>query len=205
MTALWITAAAVGFLLLLLLLPVSVHLRLDEQFSLRVRYAGIPVYSYPGKPGREKKKKKEKKSAKLGEAPAAKENYFQKLRRERGWTGAVRQLCRIAGLLLRKLRWFVRRLKFRAFRFRLVVATADAAETAVDYGIVCSAVYPVLTGLFTLTDCKAKQIDISADFDHTNPQLEFSFSVGTRLLTALIAVLSGFRELKKIKDVELHE
>lgn len=205
MTALWIILSVVAFLLLLLLLPVSVRLSLEEGFTAKVCYAGIPVYSSDRQ---EKSQNRGMESPKENETSLQRrktENFFEKLRREKGFQGAVRYLARICGIMLKKLAWFVKRLKLRGFRLNITVATEDAARTAIEYGLLCTAVYPVLTLLFSLTGCRAKQIDISTDFNVKSPELQFYISVRTQLMIALIAAVSGFREYQKIKDVNLHE
>ena len=105
-------------------------------------------------------------------------------------------------LLLKKLWWVVKKFKFRRFYLNLSVATNDAASTAINYGKICSAVYPIISFLETNADFKAKEINISADFDKSDSEFKISTSVTTRLFFWLVAAISALFEFLKIQRKE---
>ena len=116
--------------------------------------------------------------------------------------GTVRYFSEILILLLKKLWWVVKHFKFRKFRLNLNVATHDAANTAINYGKICSAVYPVISFLETNADFKAKEVNIKADFDKSDSRFQISTSVTTRVFFWLVAAIASLFEFLKLQRKE---
>ena len=57
------------------------------------------------------------------------------------------------------------------------VATDDAANTAIQYGAVCTAAYPLLSFFNTLANVQYKEIDIKSDFESKTPEFNFSLII----------------------------
>lgn len=204
MTALWILFGIFLFLLLMLLLPITVFFSYKKEVEWKVCFAGIKIISSD-------KKQTDKSSEKKSEESKPKEKkdkflteYFSKLKAEHGFEGAVKYCASLAGIIIRKLVLFIKRLKFRKFILLMSIASDDAAKTAVTYGGICSAVYPVLSFLTANADFKSKQIDIFADFNSEESAAELSIIVRTMLFTALITAVLAFKEYRKLtKESEL--
>ena len=96
----------------------------------------------------------------------------------------------------------IKRFKFRHFCLDLTVASQDSADTAIEYGGICCAVYPVLSLLESTADFKMKQINIDADFNKTQPEFQISFSVTTRLIYWITAAISAITEYYKLQRRE---
>ncbi|MBQ9355373.1 MAG: DUF2953 domain-containing protein [Clostridia bacterium] len=210
MTALFIILGIIVFILLLLFLPISVFLSVKDDFKVIVRFSGIKVFD-SSKP---KKEKKEKTKPQDTENETQKEqkkenklvNTFKNKKEESGIVGAVRYFGEIVKIILGKLVWFLKKLKFDHIRLNLSVSSEDAADTAIMYGTVCTALYPILSLITSNASVKYKEINISADFNKTAIILDLSFCVKLRLIYALVALIKGYFEYRKfIKEEDKNE
>ena len=149
----------------------------------------------------EKEEKEENKESPKEKKP----NFFKKVYDKLGFADSIRYFAGLLKLLLKKIGWILKKIKVRNLKFRMAVAASDAAQTAILYGEVCSVVYPVLSMLMSVIDCKVKKIDVSADFVHSSPSFSVSFAVKAKPIQLIIAVLTGLWEYKKYKGVNFNE
>ena len=191
---LWILAAIILLLLLLLILPIAVKLEYKDEFKARVKYCFIPVFSTDKVKAEPNTTEQEKKTPKK-----KKPNIFKSIYKEKGLMGSVKYFAGLAEILINRLKYVLKHIIFRDIRFLLTVASADAAQTAINYGAVCSAVYPLFSSLFCVADCKAESIDVSADFNSEASKIEFSFEVRTLPIFLIIATITALFEYKKYK------
>lgn len=197
MIALIIVLSILLVLIILCILPITVELSLKDSFDLRIKYAGITVFD-------KNKKTSEKRESQPSEAKkeSPKENFFKKTCEEKGLIGAFKYFASLCGIVIKKALWVVKRLKFRHFKLDLTVCSDNAAKTAIEYGGVCSAVYPVITFLVTNLNFKPEQVNISTDFDKTNPELQISFAVTARLWHFVVVLLTALSEYLKLQRKE---
>lgn len=195
---LYVTAALAALVLLLLLLPFSVKLKLrDEKFSAKLYYSGIKVYD-TDKPPKKKKKSKQKETFE-DEASPKKESFIVKLKNERGFKGAVEYLVSVIKIVLTVLKGILKHIKITQTVLKISVASFDAAETAVTYGAVCSAVYPCMALIENNMKFKAQKIDISSDFSGEESRIYLSCKIKANLLTAVVFEILKPKNFKKIK------
>ena len=201
--ALIVLGAIIALLLVLLFLPLSIDLTFAKELRFKIKYFGIIIFDSEKnvklkKAKRAKSVVKEKSEGKEDK----KENFLKKTYKQKGLLGTITYFSKILMLLLKKLWWVVKKFKFRRFYLNLSVATNDAASTAINYGKICSAVYPIISFLETNADFKAKEINISADFDKSDSEFKISTSVTTRLFFWLVAAISALFEFLKIQRKE---
>lgn len=199
---LFIFLALICLILLLLLLPFKVSFAYENKPFFCVGFAGIKIYDS------RRVKDKKNQGGGGGNPPAEQKkqpNAFEKAKERLGLSGAVRYYTELLKAAAERLKKFLRHLHFREFKMRLSVGTGDAAETACVYGAVCAAVYPALNGLISLSRCKAKSVDISADFDNAGINFAISFAVSSQLIFLLTAAAAGFCEYKRIRKVSFDE
>ncbi len=186
----------------LLFLPVALDLAYKQKFVLKLKISGITIFDNQKKSKRKQKIKKKKTSQNTQTKKQPKDNFFKKTYKQKGLTETVKYFAEILNMLLKKLFWVIKHFKFRKFSLDLVVATPDAANTAIQYGGICSAVYPIIAFLQTNTDFKAKSVNVSADFDKHKSQFEISFLLKTRLLFLVIAAIATLFDFSKIQNKE---
>lgn len=200
-TVLIVLGIIVGLLLLLLFLPLTVDLNFKNELRLKIKYSGITFFDSEKRVKLKKAKKNKRNShEKSDDAKPQKENFLKKIYKQKGLLGTIRYFCKIFKLLFKKICRIVKHLKFRKFHFDLTVAASDAATTAINYGKICGAVYPIISFFETNADFKSKNVNVKADFDKTDSELQMSVSVTTRAfywLVAAIAILSEFLKLQR--------
>lgn len=201
MIALIILGAVVGILLILMFLPLTVDLSYEDKFVLKIRYAGITLFDN-NRTELDKKSDKKQVEKPKGSTPQKKDNFFVKTYKQKGLLGTVSYFSDILVIVLKKLWWIVKRFKFRKFKLDLTVATADAADTAIQYGKVCAAIYPVISLLQTITDFKLQQINIGTDFDKTKWEFNGAILVKTPLVYWIVAVISVLIQILKLQREE---
>lgn len=196
MTFLWIISVILLLLLAIIFAPVRFDFSFDGQVFYKLCVYGIAIYK---KNQKTSPKKQSVKSDETKKPQEKKSGFFKKLKDERGFSGTVSFCMSLLSMIIKKVAFFVRRLKFKRFCLDIIVSSDDAAKTAIEYGTVCTAVYPVLSLLTSTARFKLKNINVSTDFDATSPICRLSFSVGTSVITALVVAVSTLVEYNKLK------
>ena len=165
MTALAIVGGILAFLALLLFLPLHLLFRYEDGFFLTVKYAFLKFQVVPPK---EKKPKKEKKK-KAEEPPPSeeapkKENAFQKILKEEGLSAVVHLLGELARQVGKAAKSTLSHTHVRDVVIDLVVAGEDAADTGIQYGRTCAAVYSAFGVLCNVLNMQIKAFSIIPDF-----------------------------------------
>ena len=98
---------------------------------------------------------------------------------------------------------FFKHFRIRVARIRVSIATGDAASTAILYGAVSQAVYPIaafLTEFTNINDLEKADIDLRPDFlgENTTVDLKISFSLRVwHLADILLRALRSYTKTKK--------
>ena len=129
--------------------------------------------------------------------PKKEKNFFEKLKDKKGFVGAVKEVFAFVKDCLIPLKLFLRFVKFRDIRLFIAVVGEDAAVTATNYGLVCSAVYPTLSFLESVANAKYKSVDVKADFENKKSDFTFSLKIKTNIIFILILAVRIFKEYKK--------
>ncbi|MBR6619666.1 MAG: DUF2953 domain-containing protein [Clostridia bacterium] len=210
MTALWIILGIIAFFVFVFSVKVTVYMTYDEDFKLDVRWLFIKLPILPKKEKPEKEKKPKKEKPKKEEKPKEeektadpnapmKDNIIKAFYNNQGFSGVL-QLLRdtvssINGMFGSIFRHFV----FKELKLYLTVGGSDAAETALLYGKICSAVFPAM-GLITST-CKVKEYDcaVRPNFIAAEKTAVFRAVISYRPIFATNAVVvMAFRMLFKV-------
>ena len=170
MIPLIIISAVILLIALLLFLPISLDIMYTDDFFMTVRFAGIRIFKI--EPGKDIKKPK---------------------------SDAEGEITAFVKALILRIKNQLRHIRITRLCLGIKVAADDAALTAIYYGAVCSAVYPILSLLDSLSNIALKQIDIRADFESTKPDFAFSARVKLRLFFLLAAALAALSEFNKFK------
>ncbi len=208
MTAVYIIVGLILLLSVLLLIPVFVNAQFSGEFSAKIKYGFITVFDTQKKKPKRKDNKHEKQN-KPKEKPKSKSKpslLFEKKKSELGFFGAIKYFLDILKDLSARILWLVKRIDFKHFKLDLTVASDDAAKTAVTYGEVCTAVYPILSLLNANTNLSLKQVNISADFNKTAIDAEISVILKTKLIYFVImGIKTLFAYKNLIKEVNDYE
>ena len=203
-----------GIVFLLAVLPLGVRIRYDAGGLLVKVIAGPVRFTVYPMPKREKKEKKQNQE-KNAEKPAQQENQeakpkqaekplpqppkppkLEKNRTEKG--GSLMDFLPLVKVALDLLNDFRRKLRLDDLYLRLILASSDPCDLAINYGKTWAAVgnfLPVLEQIFVI---KKRDVEVECDFTASETKviarLDITITLG-RLL-ALVAVY-GFRALKE--------
>ena len=101
--------------------------------------------------------------------------------------------------MLERLKRQFKHIAVRRLCLDIKVASEDAATTAIEYGAVCSAVYPALSFIDSIANVKMKSINVAADFNSDKPDFGFSVIIRARILFLIIMAFGVFSEYNKFK------
>ena len=215
MIALYIILAVIALIVILFSIKVSVTAVYDETFTLDVKWLFIKLRIYPEdeekrakkeakKAEKEQKKKNPKKEKpkkeKTEESASPKSNIFRDFYNNQGFAATVNLIRTAAAQLGGFLKGVYRAFVIENLTVLLRVSAGDdAAQTAIKYGKVCSAVYPAMG--FICSNMKVKQYDANVvpDFISAENTATFKLSLSVRpiKLTNAVIVLA-FRLIFKV-------
>jgi len=216
MTGWIIFGCIVLFLIILFRQSVTVTVDYENKLDIKVKFLFFTIY--PTKPKKQKKKKPEKKNkavkkketgVKADESEASAEETDassdstdnpeadaekvsdKKQKKEKGKftlddvqmiMDYVESAWPPIKKLFKKIRWYDVYVDW-------VVASDDAAKTALMYGGICSFLYPFFKWLTTYFTAHVKEVNIEPDFSKEKQDIFIYFVLNLRLSTALACVL----------------
>ena len=205
MIALYIILAVIALIVILFSIKVSVTAVYDETFTLYIKWFFIKLRIYPEdeekkakkeakKAEKEQKKKNSKKEKpkkeKTEESASPKSNIFKDFYNNQGFAATVNLIRTAAAQLGGFLKGVYRAFVIENLTVLLKVSAGDdAAQTAVKYGKVCSAVYPAMG--FICSNMKVKQYDVNVvpDFISAENTATFKLSLSVRPIKLTNAVI----------------
>ncbi len=187
---------------LLLLMPVKVKASYDGSFGFVLIIGFVSLHLYPKKP---KKKTKKKKAKKPGSSSPTPEKEEKSLLKEKGLSWFVELIKKIADLAAGVLKDFFKHIIIKKLDVSITVAGDDAADTAVNYGRLCSVVYPAVGAVARVVKCKSYGVDITPDFDE-KAKSEYEFYLYAKITMFFVVGLvlrhgiKGIKLLLELKD-----
>ena len=173
MIVLWILLGLIVLIFLLLCIPVRFNLNYNGEATVSMRYLFFKYRVLPA-PEKKPKPKKEKKPSEKKSEEKAKEKkpnpllrQVKKYKEAEGLSGLLtlaKDLLKATGTRFEKL---LKHIKLKDFDLSVLVGGKDAAEIAILYGEVCAGVYPAVSVLLGLTNCKSPHGRVSVDLDYS--------------------------------------
>lgn len=205
----WIFLGIVGFIALLviviLLLPVYVILRSDENGDVYLRYK-ILFKTFGEDPDPNNPIIKTLKEA-SGISRLEKKNLKSDVKKE-GLYETLGQTCRLLMGLLKELASLLKYCTAKKFVFKVVCSEETAADTAISYGRCCAVVYPLASFLSSIMKVRKKgqHIDISCDYTGGNDSFSYEFVIWTRFYHVLAAFFRvAIKEAKRTAEKQIEE
>lgn len=170
MTALYVICGILLFIFLLLLCPVRVCLDYTDELSVMIRFLFLKFRISPPDKEKIEKEDKEEKKEKPPETGSRKKGgkkkkaFWHTLYEEEGFSGALHFLKVLADILKGAAKGILSHLVIRLMDVRMAVVGENAANTAILYGKVCSAVFPLLTWICSCAKVRKYHADIRPDF-----------------------------------------
>lgn len=192
---LYILLGILLFILLILLIPVGIKLKYQNEPQLFLYIGFVKLRLIPEKPKKPKKEKAKKKTENKANKPETNKSIIK----EKGLPWFVSLLKKLAELAGGVLKDFFKHIIIRKLMLSITVASGDAAKTAVNYGYYCSAVYPAVGIIVGAVKCKKYGVDIKPNFDEKAKSNYFvELEAKIRVLWILSALLSHAKEIIEI-------
>lgn len=213
MTALIVTGTVIGIIILLLIcllfLPVTVKIKFKDEFILKILFSGIKIFEITSNEesniNSENRAKTKEQVKKDNEVLTNAKSVFLKLKKKHGFVGAVREIMGFVKKCFVHIKGLLKYLNIKKVKLDITVASGDAAKTALDYGIVCQAVYPV-TSFLSGFNVEFDVINVKTDFESENCSFSFSGNVKSRVIYLIIAFLKIYKEYQLfITEMEKNE
>lgn len=87
---------------------------------------------------------------------------------ESGISDTVSRLIAVLSLLAGQISWLLKRVRIKKLHILAICGGSDAADAAIEYGVVCSAVYPFIGYLETNFKGAEKALDVNIGCDFEN-------------------------------------
>ena len=202
----WIFLGVVAFLVLLiiaiLLLPIDVTLKSDENGDLYFRYK-ILFKTFGENPNPDNPILKTLKKTSGIERIETKN--LKASAQKSGVLLTVNDTVRILFDLLKEVVSLFKHCYAKKFEIKIMVSDNDAADAAIRYGSCCAVVYPLAAFITSAMKVKKKgrKIDISCGFAGEKEYFNYHFLIRVRLFRVLAAFLRiAFTEAKrKAQDI----
>lgn len=204
MTGWIIFGAIVLFIVIILWQSITVTFDYENKLNLKVKFLFFTIYTTDPKKQKKKKPKKEEKApenqenapdkadeaapqqsddSKAEDKPSDEKKKKKKLDLDLEMImDYVESASPPVKRLFKKIRWYDVYVDW-------VVATDDAAKTALTYGSVCSVLYPFFKWLTTYFTAHVKEVHVEADFSKEKSDIFAYFLLKLRLSTALACVI----------------
>ena len=189
-----VIACAVGLVILAVaaLLPAKIKVRIgyiEEEFILSFKLLFF-VFTVSPENKKKKKKKAKKKEKEKNERPAKKEkdNFFRSHTSDFG----VFDYIELIGIVIEK---FVAKIYFDKLEAEIRVAGDDAAQTALNFGRLNAAIYPIAGLINGHKRIKKLHIGITPDFTKTKSVYNAEAIAYIRIFDVLAAVIAIIKYL----------
>ena len=186
---------------LLLLVPVSITIKYENDFLCILMIGFVPITIYPQKSKKEKEQKVKKEKPKQEESKEKKPSLLQ----EKGFAWFINLIKKVAELAKDALKDFFKHIIINRFMLSITISGNDAADTAIKYGELCAAVYPAVGIITGAAKCKKCGIDLAPDFDKKS-KASIYFDLKARILALWVVGLiikygvKGIKLMFEIKD-----
>ena len=213
MTALYIILGIIALIVILCSVKVKITAEYGEAFSLDVKWLFVKAHIFPqteeqkakreAKKAKkeEKKKKKPEEEKKEEDKPSEpKKNIFKEFYENQGFGATVELIQTAAAQLGGFMGSIYRAFVIENLKLLLKVSSGDdAAQNAIKYGKVCSAVYPSMGFICSNMKVKKYEVNVVPDFISQENKAQFALSLSVRpiKLTNAVVVLA-FRLLFKV-------
>ncbi len=196
---LYIILGIILFFAIILAIPIKIKASCKKELFVTAYIGFVKFRLIPEKPKKKKKKKKSK-------APS--ENKPQKPQKKKpniiernGLTWLVDIIKKTAALACGVLKDLFKHIIIKKMFISVRVAEGDAAETAIHYGYMCSAIYPAVGIIAKTAKCRKYGVDIAPDFDeNAESGYELEFEAKITLLWIIVIILRHGKSLLDILE-----
>lgn len=170
-----------------------------ERIYLLAKWLFIKYDIYPPDKKKQEKKKikaaKKEKKKELKEAKAVRRGKIPKEKKKKHLFGDMKPIeflklfASVISQMGKTARTILRRTTFKNFSLEVTVGGEDAAKAALTYGEICAFTYPALGLLHANSKMKNPKVNIFADYEKEETDVNFSSVAKIPLIMLVISVL----------------
>ncbi len=192
-------AVILGLILLLLLLIPCLRLKLKLTYGDdgKVRYKiKVLCFSFGGKEKQKKKKKKESRFGKKIKKLFGLDVFDNQDKTANGVSEKVGAAVALITVFAGQIKFIFSKLRLDKLGLLIVCGDGDAADAAMNYGLVCASVYPLIGYLTANINTKkdAEKVRIGCDFDGDS-RIEFDIIISVRIYCLLSAFMNAMGDM----------
>lgn len=206
----WIT---LGIFVLLAILPLGVRVSYDENGPLvKVVVGAVKLTVFPKHKKEKKRPKKEKKQDPLNKETAAdaglpkppQQPAQPKQKEKKSSGGSLTDFIPLVKLGLDFLGDFRRKLRLNELYLRLILASSDPCDLAINYGKTWTAVGNLIPALERWFVIKNRDVEVECDFTASETKviarLEITMTLGRLLSLVAVYAFRGLKEFIKLRS-----
>lgn len=215
MIALIVILSILLLIVLLLSTKVMLQIRYADSLTVYLRVLFVKIRLYPSKKKEKKyphsmsKRKAQKIKDSLKKKPKKEPKKKKKSKKDEKEPKEAPDLISIVSIITSFVKSFLRlfagSVRIRSSRLHIVVATEDAADTAIAYGALTQSVnllFPLLDGIKTFKRLpRGKELSVQADFlsdtSKIDVDVELYIRVGSMLKALCLAAIRAFKKAVK--------
>lgn len=178
MIALYIILGILLLLFLILLIKIEVLATYTQELTLTLKILFVRITLIPPPEKKEKKKPEkkkpkekmpeEKKEEKPKKEKEKKPSYLSKLKAKKGLSGIVSLFVSIARIAVGMLKGIFSHIVIKKLNVGIALSGEDSSSVALNYGRLCSAIYPAINIITAATVCKDYNVAIEPAFYSDN-------------------------------------
>lgn len=190
MIAVYIILGVLLLISLLLIIPIKIRIIVNEDFNVYLRYTLIRVKLYPQDKKQKDTKSDDKKKAKK---PSVLKQYTKRLITEKGVVEAIKEIVSIIKEAIKPFGPFFEKTSVDIKDLTVVVATPDAARTALEYGAISGIMYDLLAVVDKKFRLKRKNIRVFSNFIDQKSSINADVRFGIKPITLFPLIKSLVR------------
>jgi len=207
-------------LVLILLCPVGIIISNREkgiEFFVKVLFLKIPVDAQEEKSEKPKKteykhaEKKPKKKSKgflqniLDSLGVTKLTNIKKDTEKQGFADTIGDTISVVTNIIKQIAGLFKHIKIKKLFLNCICGGEDAAQTAMDYGVACAAIYPLSGYLHSIikVNSRKEHISVKCDFNREETKFEFETLLSVQVIFIVTALIKLIMEESERKVQEM--
>lgn len=190
----------------------------DFELFVKVLFLKIPINAEQDQPEKPKKpeykhaEKKPKKKNKgflqniLDSLGISKLTNFKKDTEKQGFADTIGDTISVITNIIKQIVGLFKHIKIKKLFLNCICGGEDAAQTAMDYGIACAAIYPLSGYLHSIikVNSRKEQINVQCDFSREDTKFEFETLLSVQVIFIVIAFIKLIFEESRRKAQEMN-
>lgn len=194
MIALYIILSIFALILILFLIPVSIIIEYDECFKLDIKYLFLKYHVLPSEEVEEEEKKEKEEVEKTEEEkPNSTLEKVKEFYKKQGFKNFVKIIKGICSIVFKSGKNLILGVKIKEFDVYVLVSDENAAESAIQYGKVCSVIYPLMSMVREV----GKNVRCSIDLNYEEKSTTAKCSIKLQVIP-LIVMKEAIKLIKQL-------